>query len=248
MISEGHRPQRPDSHPKIVDSDWNFIQKCLRSGPELRPSADQVLDFVMHRLNSPDSCSRPPDDPSDDAPDDFPGASPHGGSNDTDTAEQPPDSPPLHPDHELKTLTTVVEKSSTSTISLPAYSTPPIAFNYSSGGFSRSSTAMAPGTHSLNEMFQCMWSIANGLHCNGLIRGHNISSHLREAHGIHGSNKSRVRCTWNDCNREFNKESLSRHVEQVHLGIVYSCDCGATFSRRVTLNNHRKNCSAFVRM
>ncbi|KAG1814585.1 kinase-like domain-containing protein [Suillus subaureus] len=100
MITEGRRPQRPDGHPEIMDSDWNFIQKCLQSGPELRPSADKVLDFVMHRFHSPDSCSRPPDDPFDDAPDDFPRASPHGGSNDSDTTEQPPDSPPLHPSRE----------------------------------------------------------------------------------------------------------------------------------------------------
>ncbi|KAG1741212.1 kinase-like domain-containing protein [Suillus occidentalis] len=31
MISEGRGPQRPDCHPKIMDSDWNFIQKCLQS-------------------------------------------------------------------------------------------------------------------------------------------------------------------------------------------------------------------------
>ncbi|KAG1836615.1 kinase-like domain-containing protein [Suillus subluteus] len=53
MMSEGHRPQRPDGHPEIMDSDWNFIQKCLQSGPELRPSADKVLDFVVHRFHSP---------------------------------------------------------------------------------------------------------------------------------------------------------------------------------------------------
>jgi hypothetical protein len=53
MISEGRGPQRPDGHPEIVDSDWNFIQKCLQSGPELQPSADEVLEFVVHRFYSP---------------------------------------------------------------------------------------------------------------------------------------------------------------------------------------------------
>jgi serine/threonine protein kinase len=244
MITEGHRPQRPDGHPNIMDSDWNFIQKCLQSGPELRPSADQVLDFVMRRFHSPDSCSRPPDDPSDDAPDDFPGAFPHGGSNDADTVEQPPDSPLLHPDHQYKTLTMAMKRLSTSTISVPPDSTLPTAFNYSSGRFSGSSTAPASRAHYLNDTFQCKWSIANGLRCDALIRGHDISSHLPEAHGIHGSDKSRVRCTWNDCNRELNKESLLRHVEEIHLNIVHPCEmCGATFSRRDTLHKHRKMCN-----
>ncbi|KAG1843388.1 kinase-like domain-containing protein, partial [Suillus tomentosus] len=38
LISRGRRPQRPDGHPEIIDSDWKFIQKCLQSEPELRPS------------------------------------------------------------------------------------------------------------------------------------------------------------------------------------------------------------------
>ncbi|KAG1830476.1 kinase-like domain-containing protein [Suillus subalutaceus] len=53
MISEGRIPQRPDGHPEIMDSDWKFIQKCLQFKPELRPSADKVLDFVVHRFHSP---------------------------------------------------------------------------------------------------------------------------------------------------------------------------------------------------
>ncbi|KAG1717762.1 kinase-like domain-containing protein [Suillus occidentalis] len=32
---QGRGLQCPDCHPEIVDSDWNFIQKCLQSGPEL---------------------------------------------------------------------------------------------------------------------------------------------------------------------------------------------------------------------
>ncbi|KAG1882891.1 kinase-like domain-containing protein [Suillus subluteus] len=94
-MSQGRGPQRPDGHPAIIDLDWEFIQKCLQFGPELRPSAEEVLNFVMHRFYSPDS-SRPPDDPPDDTQDNFPGTSPHGSSDDSDTVEQTPDSPPLH--------------------------------------------------------------------------------------------------------------------------------------------------------
>ncbi|KAG0695364.1 kinase-like domain-containing protein [Suillus ampliporus] len=52
MISEGRGPQRPDGHPAIKDLDWDFIQRCLQFQPERRPSADEVLDFVMRRSSS----------------------------------------------------------------------------------------------------------------------------------------------------------------------------------------------------
>ncbi|KAG0696892.1 kinase-like domain-containing protein [Suillus ampliporus] len=113
MISEGCGPQRPHSHPAIIDLDWDFIQKCLQFGPELRPSADEVLEFVMHRFSSSDS-SRPPDDPPDDAQDGFPGASPRDDSEGSSTTQQPPNSPPSHPDHELKNLTTIMNELFTS--------------------------------------------------------------------------------------------------------------------------------------
>ncbi|KAG2749958.1 hypothetical protein P692DRAFT_20730885 [Suillus brevipes Sb2] len=90
-------------------------------------------------------------------------------------------------------------------------------------------------------MFQCYWVCANGLRCNALIRGYNLSTHLREVHGVHGSDKSRVPCCWMSCNMELNKESLTRHIEEVHLMIAHQCvSCGATFSRRDTLSRHNK--------
>ncbi|KAG1731284.1 hypothetical protein EDB19DRAFT_1340567 [Suillus lakei] len=49
MIFQGCSPPRPDGHPAILDSDWNITQKCLQSRPELRPSADEVLDLVCTR-------------------------------------------------------------------------------------------------------------------------------------------------------------------------------------------------------
>lgn len=240
MISEGRKPQRPDGHPEIMNCDWNFIQKCLQSEPELRPSAEKVLDFVMHRFSSPDSCGRPPDDPSDDASDDFPGASPHRGSNDSDTVEQSPDSPSLYSDHKLKALIAVADNLSASTSSTPAFFIP---HNNSSNEISGSSTSPGPTGHSLGDLFQCMWNCPNGLHCNDLIRGRDISSHLRVVHGIRGHGKSHVNCLWHGCNMTLNKESLLRHVEEVHLRIVYSCDCGKTFSRKDILSTHKRGCS-----
>lgn len=45
MIAEGRGPQRPDGHPVIIDLDWDIIQRYLLPSPELRPSADGVLDL-----------------------------------------------------------------------------------------------------------------------------------------------------------------------------------------------------------
>ncbi|KAG1718024.1 kinase-like domain-containing protein [Suillus lakei] len=99
MISKGHRPQRPDGHPVIIDSDWDFIQRCLQFRLELRPSAHEVLDFVVHRVSSSDS-SRPSDGPLGDVEDGSPGALPHDGPDESDTTTRPLNSPP---DFKLKT-------------------------------------------------------------------------------------------------------------------------------------------------
>ncbi|KAG1722540.1 kinase-like domain-containing protein [Suillus paluster] len=100
-ISQGRGPQRPDGLPAIIDPDWDFIQKCLQFVPELRPSADEVLDFVMHRFSSSGS-TRPPDDPPDDTQDGFPGDSSYGVSGSSDATERPPDILPPHHDDEPK--------------------------------------------------------------------------------------------------------------------------------------------------
>ncbi|KAG0696880.1 hypothetical protein DFH29DRAFT_836482 [Suillus ampliporus] len=182
---------------------------------------EQALWDCCHSQTVLDS-SRPPDDPLDDPQDGFPGASSYGGSGGSDATEQSPDIPPSHPNHELTTLTT------------------PMHELYTSGN--ESSNTLELRAHSLEETFQCMWGGPYGLHCNDLIRGHDLQSHLREAHRIHGSDKLRVECKWSYCSKVFNKQSLSRHVEETHMGIVHLCDCGKTFSRRDTLSKHKKRC------
>ncbi|KAG1736820.1 hypothetical protein EDB19DRAFT_1024520 [Suillus lakei] len=106
-----------------------------------------------------------------------------------------------------------------------------------------SDMALGPVAHSPEEMFQCMWGYPHGLHCNYLIRGINLSAHLHETHGIRGQEKTRAECRWNHCGQEFNIESLCEHVEEIHMGIAYFCDCGSKFSRRDTLSDHKENCS-----
>ncbi|KAG2075858.1 hypothetical protein BDR04DRAFT_1090608, partial [Suillus decipiens] len=114
-----------------------------------------------------------------------------------------------------------------------------------SNHFRLSNSSIIPGplAHSPEEMFQCMWGYPHGLHCNCLIRGIHLSSHLREVHGIGTQESARAKCNWNHCGQEFNIESLCEHVEDIHMGIAYFCDCGSKFSRRDTLSRHKEKCS-----
>ncbi|KAG2143354.1 hypothetical protein BD769DRAFT_1044549 [Suillus cothurnatus] len=157
-------------------------------------------------------------------------------------AEQPPDSPPLYPDDELKTLITVTDYSSASTSSTPAFSAPVFSV-HDSGNEISESTIPGPKGHSLEEIFQCKWGGPNGLSCDEPIHGHNISSHLRQVHEIHGHHNLLVMCRWTGCNKQLRKDNLSRHVEEIHLGITYSCNCGKTFRRKSSLSAHRGVCT-----
>ncbi|KAG2352261.1 hypothetical protein BDR07DRAFT_1438574 [Suillus spraguei] len=91
----------------------------------------------------------------------------------------------------------------------------------------------------------CMWNRPDGSRCDYLFFAHELSTHLREYHGIRGADKLRVHCCWNGCHKELKKESLSRHVEEKHLMIMYPCNtCNKTFTREYNLRHHKKNCPA----
>ncbi|KAG1830563.1 hypothetical protein EV424DRAFT_1375355 [Suillus variegatus] len=73
---------------------------------------------------------------------------------------------------------------------------------------------------------------------------HELSAHLREYHGIRGGDKLRVRCSWEDCTQELNKENLLRHMKGTHLKVAYSCDtCNKTFTREYNRNSHQAICA-----
>ncbi|KAG1898503.1 uncharacterized protein F5891DRAFT_1043783 [Suillus fuscotomentosus] len=93
--------------------------------------------------------------------------------------------------------------------------------------------------HVLNELFLCMWDDEYGLHCNELVQGGNMATHLREFHGISGPEHLAVLCRWQGCNASMNKGSLTRHVQGTHLGIRYPCNtCGRVFTRIYGLEMH----------
>ncbi|KIK37491.1 hypothetical protein CY34DRAFT_31295, partial [Suillus luteus UH-Slu-Lm8-n1] len=77
--------------------------------------------------------------------------------------------------------------------------------------------------------------------CNDFVHGYDLSAHLREVHGHNRSDKGRAWCQWNSCNKELNNDCILRHIEEIHLRIVYTCaECGNTFTRRDTLSKHRR--------
>ncbi|KAG2132971.1 hypothetical protein DEU56DRAFT_422851 [Suillus clintonianus] len=98
---------------------------------------------------------------------------------------------------------------------------------------------------SLDPMFLCQWIGPDGSYCNYPLFPRELSAHLLEFHGIRGPDNLRVRCFWNNCNKELNKESLSRHVEETHRRIKYTCGaCSKTFTRSYNLAKHQNNCPA----
>ncbi|KAG2043831.1 hypothetical protein BDR03DRAFT_335455 [Suillus americanus] len=85
----------------------------------------------------------------------------------------------------------------------------------------------------------CLWDSGFGIPCGAYINVSDLSKHLR-MHGVNGPANSVISCAWGDCGRApMKRESVVRHVEEVHLQVKYLCDqCGAPFSRRSTRNAH----------
>lgn len=86
--------------------------------------------------------------------------------------------------------------------------------------------------------YTCGWA-AGGVLCNEVLFPKQFSAHLKE-HGVRGNDK--MLCCWVGCHADkMNKESVLRHVFEVHLELRSECpDCGMTFTRKTSLNNHRK--------
>ncbi|KAG6330679.1 hypothetical protein ID866_8407 [Astraeus odoratus] len=86
----------------------------------------------------------------------------------------------------------------------------------------------------------CGWLLPHtSTPCNMAVLGDDFSAHLRDYHGVHGNDKAKVYCRWLGCNLQMNKESVARHVAEMHLQRRHYCYlCPETFSRKNTLNSH----------
>ncbi|KIM64267.1 hypothetical protein SCLCIDRAFT_115761 [Scleroderma citrinum Foug A] len=84
----------------------------------------------------------------------------------------------------------------------------------------------------------CAWVVGNA--CCGLpVFRHMFPTHLRDYHGITGSDRTQFQCRWVGCGAVMNKESINRHVMEMHLQTRHTCPfCRENFSRRHTLNSH----------
>jgi hypothetical protein len=97
--------------------------------------------------------------------------------------------------------------------------------------------------HSSEEIFVCQWIGPAGGPCNHEFSLQGLSLHLREIHGIRGADSLRVYCAWENCTKEINKESLTRHVKSQHLSIVHPCNtCPRRYTSRYRLNQHQPHC------
>lgn len=86
----------------------------------------------------------------------------------------------------------------------------------------------------------CGW-VVSGEPCNAVLFPRDFSRHLRD-HGVRGNNAAAISCGWVACdNPQMNRGNVLRHVFEVHLELRFECpDCGMSFSRRNSLNNHRR--------
>ncbi|KAG0695908.1 hypothetical protein DFH29DRAFT_953521 [Suillus ampliporus] len=75
--------------------------------------------------------------------------------------------------------------------------------------------------------------------CGTYINVSDLSKHLR-THGVQGSGDLVMPCAWDGCARTpMKRQSVVRHVEEVHLQVKYPCSqCGTSFSRKNTLKSH----------
>lgn len=67
-----------------------------------------------------------------------------------------------------------------------------------------------------------------------------IKAHIQKWHGgTPGGDKSRVDCHWSACSKTMLKESISRHIVNVHLGETWECQgCGKGTTRSDAFGRH----------
>ncbi|KAF8557857.1 hypothetical protein OG21DRAFT_1504840 [Imleria badia] len=89
---------------------------------------------------------------------------------------------------------------------------------------------------------QCLWEVDHSP-CHLWIRGEKsaVNAHIQKWHGWQpeGDNKSRVDCRWCACGKMMLRESIARHIVNVHLGEIWECQgCGKEIARSDAYGQH----------
>ncbi|KAF8420567.1 hypothetical protein L210DRAFT_804090, partial [Boletus edulis BED1] len=67
-----------------------------------------------------------------------------------------------------------------------------------------------------------------------------INAHIQRWHGWNpGGDKLQVDCRWSACGKMMLKESIARHIVNIHLGAMWECQgCGKDFVRNDVYGQH----------
>ncbi|KAF8557851.1 hypothetical protein OG21DRAFT_1481880 [Imleria badia] len=88
---------------------------------------------------------------------------------------------------------------------------------------------------------QCLWEEDHSP-CHLWIRGEKsaINAHIQKWHGWQpGGDKSRVDCRWCACVKTMLRESIARHIVNIHLGEIWECQgCGKEIVRSDAYGQH----------
>lgn len=65
----------------------------------------------------------------------------------------------------------------------------------------------------------CKWVLEDGTICGKMISKGTVPKHLAE-HGVHSMPRNHiVRCGWRGCEKHLQRQGVSRHWREVHLGL-----------------------------
>ncbi|KAF9219988.1 hypothetical protein BS17DRAFT_788396 [Gyrodon lividus] len=91
------------------------------------------------------------------------------------------------------------------------------------------------------KIYKCQWPI-DGASCGALVVGdkREIVLHLRDAHNVSPKGyKMPQTCFWQNCQKIMKKESIGRHILEVHMKKKVHCtSCGSSFARNYLLQKH----------
>ncbi|KAF8845655.1 hypothetical protein BDN67DRAFT_289089 [Paxillus ammoniavirescens] len=90
-------------------------------------------------------------------------------------------------------------------------------------------------------VYPCHWGETSGPQCEIRVGGtpSSVLKHLQRWHDVPPGGAGRITCSWESCQEEMNKESISRHVA-LHIGQKIQCPaCEKAYTREETLRDHK---------